>query len=951
VNRERLLFVGVLAILALWFFAMAEPPKFKEEAEPGAEKISIHPVRSPAYSSRPLPEVGDDESAFKDWTNERAHARPKLPITAARDLPNIWPPTSRSLSLLRLGLLRHPAARPLEGEATIELPELEEAAAGDETARVEDRVDQWTSFNLDKTGKVLALKLDGETVREPDELPPAGTLGDYYRHLVYLEMDPARAQEEGVSAVQVRFGDVRGSVWQTFPDEITDFKIALEGKQQGWFLGAKAYAKLPAKGYEARVTAGNRLLERGVNSGDKHTLEWSLHILGEARKMMPAAVQEARREILLSMLEAARKLNRQELVLELGFEHLSRYPKEGLVLEYVGNILASRSYGLDELALDFYSRAYTSKNAQIRRAALLIKLGRFGEARELLESGACGSGAEVDLLVARAALAQADFATAVDRGGGLTDGENAAEAYQILGGVAYAKGNAAEAQEHFFNAVTADPRRSTAYSDLGLALAVQGQAPDAMACFMRAAKLDFENTVIPKAGEAYMRLNVRDDPDTKESDEAVTALADAAAILDKLAEDNPRDLLVRFFRAYAKERSGELDTAAADYRSILDDNHRYRIAIARLGLVQARRIEEGADGDLQRPAVAHLRKAVVLNPDDPVLPYILGRFLMHEGVFPNEADALLQKAQEAKAPSNDPNLPLWARAARAALAYRDQSKEELAVKSMFNRVIEEVKDQVTATGEQEVQRAVERHPVYVYARSCLDEVSETERKVDVTWTFGTWPKEWDKIAKLPMGVGVVRGKGIHFSGTVNFQGQERDYHNILKYCAAKYESKNLTGSDFYELLVKGTIPSGSPVDVGIGIVGAGSSKRQGPKGIQIRRKARKQRPEVRLDGGDSDLFKKDKARNFIDITSMEWPAGPFSVRIELADREKGRIRLFLNDKNVFEAQVGTETERCVTFGRGRSSRGVLIYIWIEGNDGDKFGQIYVNSVRLTKAGS
>ena len=78
--------------------------------------------------------------------------------------------------------------------------------------------------------------------------------------------------------------------------------------------------------------------------------------------------------------------------------------------------------------------------------------------------------------------------------------------------------------------------------------------------------------------------------------------------------------------------------------------------------------------------------------------------------------------------------------------------------------------------------------------------------------------------------------------------------------------------DRLELSVKGEIPSGTPVDVGVGIVGAGSSRRQGPKGIQIRRKARKARPEVRLDGGDSELFKKDKARNFIDMTNLEWPA-------------------------------------------------------------------------------
>ena len=57
--------------------------------------------------------------------------------------------------------------------------------------------------------------------------------------------------------------------------------------------------------------------------------------------------------------------------------------------------------------------------------------------------------------------------------------------------------------------------------------------------------------------------------------------------------------------------------------------------------------------------------------------------------------------------------------------------------------------------------------------------------------------------------------------------------------------------------------------------------------------------------------------------------------------------------NVFAAQLGAEheTEKSSIFGRGRGSRPISIVLWIEGNDGDRFGNIYIDSVTLTRAGS
>jgi len=72
---------------------------------------------------------------------------------------------------------------------------------------------------------------------------------------------------------------------------------------------------------------------------------------------------------------------------------------------------------------------------------------------------------------------------------------------------------------HFTDAINADNRRSTAYSDLGLALAVQGKGEDAALCFARAKDLDFENSVVPRLGAAAIKLALFDslsEDDTEE---------------------------------------------------------------------------------------------------------------------------------------------------------------------------------------------------------------------------------------------------------------------------------------------------------------------------------------------------------------------------------------------------------------------------------------------------
>jgi tetratricopeptide (TPR) repeat protein len=627
VNRERLLFVGVIAIVALWYLVLREDAKISGVPSTGTEKVSVLPTGG---SDRPrvLLRMPAPYGAFTQVTNEREHERPPLPIVAARDLPNIRIPTSRSVRRSLLGRLRHGTVAPIEGAATIELP----AAATDGAEKaVQAQIDREDGFNAlgnPRAGRVLRIKYKGEVLRDPGELPMPGPLPEknFYYLLALCETNPGEAEKLGVTHLEVEL-KIGGSsrINYPFPGEIKNIQVAVSGKEKPYWEGLKTYLRLPKKGIAPRVDKGQKLLQAGVQAGSfDPRIRWALIILEEARQMVPKQARAQLKDILVLELDAANRLFEYERVLELAFEHLSLHPGEADVLETVGTLLASRSFGLMEQAEQWFAKASQSQSAQLKRVEVLIRLDRFDDARRLLESGRAGAGAGVNLLLARTALAQGDYATATQKATpyAAAAGEHAAEGNLILGGVAYAQGDGAKAEEHFMAAVEADPTRSEAYSDLGLALIAQGKMADAEVCFARAEQLDFENTVIPGLGRAYAKFAAADaalvlqavklEESTKRknnadilkeaaaaAEAAQTAIAEADALLrgeNGLEENNPRDLLVRYFVGYALERAGSLEQGGLKYRSVIDNDHRYRIAIARLGVVVARLI------DSSRPA-------------------------------------------------------------------------------------------------------------------------------------------------------------------------------------------------------------------------------------------------------------------------------------------------------------------------------------------------------------
>ena len=515
-NRERILFAAVLAITALWYFVMREPAQPVTSAKPRTEKIQVLDVSAVDMPDRML-RMPARHGAFTEVSNEREHDRPPLPVVDARDLYNIWIPTSRSVRLSLLGWLRRATAAPItvegasegeQGGATIELPSsvTDEGGAIAGGATIARR-DGWTALGNDGDGRVVRLTFKGKKIRDPEVLPMPGPLAndDFYRLLALLEVDPQKAQDEGLTHIEVRL-KVGGSskVTYAFPRDIQNVRAALEGTEAGYFDGLKGYMRLPAKGAQPRTALGERLLAAGEMAGglDVRT-RWAMIILAEARGEHAAGAQALIKGNLMQELRAANLLFEHERVLELAFDYLARYPDDSEVLETVGTLLASRSFGLLEQAEQWYARASQSTLAQLKRVEVLIQLDRFEDARSVLESGRAGAGPGVNLLLARTALAQGDFSTANSKASAYAVGDHAAQGNLILGGIAYAQGDAEMAVEHFLAAVQADPSLSEGYSDLGLALLAQGRIADAEKCFVRAEELDFENTVTPGLGRVF----------------------------------------------------------------------------------------------------------------------------------------------------------------------------------------------------------------------------------------------------------------------------------------------------------------------------------------------------------------------------------------------------------------------------------------------------------------
>jgi tetratricopeptide (TPR) repeat protein len=564
-------------------------------------------------------------------------------------------------------------------------------------------------------------------------------------------------------------------------------------------------------------------------------------------------------------------------------------------------------------------------------------------------------------------------------------GENAVEANLILGGVAYAQGDLTKAQGHYEAALEKDPRNSSAYSDLGLTMARQGKATDAEACFVRAEQLDFENTVAPGLGRAYLKFAASDAAQraraeflaaankrknkAEQLEFAETAGADAKVAIDEAAtmltgndncleENNPLNLLVRYFAGYALERQGDLKAAHEKYRSVIDNDHRYRMAIARLGVVLARFVEaEPQDAraeEFSKAADAHLTKAQLLNPKDSVLAYLLARFHSVRGTQVAKANRMFAIAAKLSAPDGDRDLPLWAAAGSAALDYRDEAMEVGRVKSAFNNVERNIRQMITRDNPSDLDRAVAENEVFQYCETCLTKIKENQSKRVVTYTFRTKPKSWSENKGSGMMVGSQKGS-LQFRGRINYGGGDSD---PLGKNSASYKDNDVKRDTFHAITVKGFIPNGTQVRLGMGIVKKRRSRQTGNaySGVQIRRNEVTGNVEVRIDGARSVAVLKNTGRNlaWIELSKVPWKTGAFELAIEVVDRDKGTFRMLLKTGdgpgvNVIESEWGESAETTRLLTRGGGGGAFEFFIWVDGDDGTEYKGIRIDEVKLVKS--
>ncbi|MGH7162470.1 MAG: hypothetical protein ACREID_03215, partial [Planctomycetota bacterium] len=232
-------------------------------------------------------------------------------------------------------------------------------------------------------------------------------------------------------------------------------------------------------------------------------------------------------------------------------------------------------------------------------------------------------------------------------------------------------------------------------------------------------------------------------------------------------------------------------------------------------------------------------------------------------------------------------------------------------------------------------------------------IKETDQLVDREFRFHQAPREWDAKKVLPMSIQFREEGGAHFVGRFDYQGQERNGATVIDRCALRYNMDakvGMRGANFQEVTVEGTCrrESGSSAEIGVAVGNPDAKAGVGLKGVWARLHHRQGCLAVKLDGGKSDLFKATRGLEYSPFDKVPWPQdGKFTIEIRVLDRQKGTFELLFNGANVFQAQLGQATETCSAFGSGGAGRNLALAIWVEGNDGDDFKDIYLHKVTLT----
>jgi predicted Zn-dependent protease len=202
------------------------------------------------------------------------------------------------------------------------------------------------------------------------------------------------------------------------------------------------------------------------------------------------------------------------------------------------------------------------------------------------------------------------------------------------GYVADAQGRLDDAAILYRRAVEANPKSFEARLSLGLLLARQGKEDEARPELLAATELDPGQAGPALKARAWRALAQIDKPSPERPGDAAQASSDLLEAL-KLSPETPADTL---FAANLAESAGQLDTAEAAYRRLINANPESLEAQTGLAHVLIARKEYSDAEKLIRGALEH-------NPDNPVLNAQLATVLAAQDKA--EALPLLQKLHDA----------------------------------------------------------------------------------------------------------------------------------------------------------------------------------------------------------------------------------------------------------------------------------------------------------------
>lgn len=297
-----------------------------------------------------------------------------------------------------------------------------------------------------------------------------------------------------------------------------------------------------------------------------------------------------------------------------------------------------------ELAIPLLDRVFDGLSPgerQVREGALLSSYGAYDQARKEFEQAASANSGSYDAFYNLAVLKLDHFK---DVDGALEAARHALslratdEIHDLLGDICEAKGNYVDALKHYQEAVRLDPNNDKLAFDLGAELLIHANY-DAARTVFQAAKERF-----PKASRIFIGLGTAEFMKGKTAD----AVGSFLTAVDLDPQYEPAYIFLGEAFSFSEARASEVATKLAYLARKRPESF---AAQYYYGAALIKKLEDERDLADSRRALAALRRAADLQPENARVYFQLGELARLERKFP-EAVSYYQKSI-----ALDPNSP------------------------------------------------------------------------------------------------------------------------------------------------------------------------------------------------------------------------------------------------------------------------------------------------------